>query len=286
MKLGDFLNSQAIKLGLQSDPALIAILSNSEIANRDLADSFANALDGGLMSLDSAKNNVGLKNHFFSQALNGVDTKLVDGLELDEEALNALKGEKNTYAKLDILKTQIKALKEKKVDTDDKTKKAEYERQIQELNAQVLKAKEGITKAVKDTETKYESELNDILFSSALMSKQFANKDLKPEENAVIARTIIESALKENGAIVVRDGRTFKLKQSAAPELDFFKDNKAVSFDEFSNKVLADRKLLAVSGGIPPITPAAPTIIPGQQIQNTSAFAAALAAAQGDIKTE
>ena len=57
MNLGDFLNTLAAKTGMQKDPGLVDLLSNSELANQHVSDDFANAMDTALMSLEGAKNN-------------------------------------------------------------------------------------------------------------------------------------------------------------------------------------------------------------------------------------
>jgi hypothetical protein len=59
---------------------------------------------------------------------------------------------------------------------------------------------------------------------------------------------LIEEALKESGAVIAKDGAKLVLKQSSSPDLTFYgKDNKPVSFDDFSDQVLASKKVLAVS---------------------------------------
>ena len=64
MKLGDFLTTLARKSNMEADPHLISLLSNSEIANREIADEFAHALDTNLMSFEGAKNNPAVLNHY------------------------------------------------------------------------------------------------------------------------------------------------------------------------------------------------------------------------------
>ena len=71
MKLGDFLTTLARKSNMNEDKALIDILSNSTLANTEIADSFANQLDSSLMSLEGAKNNPTILNHFKPIILKG-----------------------------------------------------------------------------------------------------------------------------------------------------------------------------------------------------------------------
>lgn len=289
MKLGDFLNNQAAKLGLQNDPALIAILSNSELANKDIPDSFANPLDQGLMSLDSAKNNFGLKNHFSATILNAVDAKLLEGLDLDEETLASVQGERNSYNKIEIVKAALKSQIEKlkTSDPNDKTKKAEIEKQIKDLNDQIASSKQKYDQDIAELNSKHDNEITSFLFMNHLAGKPYANKDVTSEENAAFARTLIDSALKEKGAIIVKDGTSLKLKQASSPDLDYYQDNKPISFNEFADQVLASKKMLAVNNsGQDPKTQQPPVQVPGANKQNSQKFDAAMQQAMGDIKQE
>lgn len=286
MKLGDFLNNQATKLGLQNDPALIAILSNSEFANKDIPDSFANPLDQGLMSLDSAKNNFGLKNHFSATILNAVDARLLDNLDLDEETLAAVQAEKNSYNKIDIIKNALKGQieKQKTVEPNDKTKKADIEKQIGELNAQIASLKEANLNTVNDLKAQHDNEIKNLVFMNHLAGKPYANKDWTVEDNTAFAKTLIENALKEKGAILVKDEKGLVLKQANSPDLDYYQDNKQISFPDFADQVLASKKMLAVnnSGGTPPNTPTPPVQVPaGGDKVNMSRFEEAFQEAAG-----
>jgi hypothetical protein len=80
-----------------------------------------------------------------------------------------------------------------------------------------------------------------------LAGKKFATKDLPIEVNTQMARLLIDKQLKEKGAMLIRKDGELKLVQSALPDMDFYMDNKPVSFSDFTNKILADNKLLEVS---------------------------------------
>lgn len=287
MKLGDFLNNQASKLGLQNDPALIAILSNSEIANKDIPDSFAKSLDDGLMSLDSAKNNFGLKNHFSATILNAVDARLLDGLDLDEETLATLQTERNSYNKIDIIKSALKNRIEKlkSGDSADKTKKAEIENQIKELNAQIATLKDANANTIKDLTSKHDNEIKDFIIMNHLAGKNYANKDWTIEDNTAFAKTLLENSLKEKGVILIKEGDNLKLKQANSPDLDYYQDNKQISFSDFTNQVLASKKMLAVNNSgnqTPNTTPATiETKSDGTTIQSSQKFNEAIQNALG-----
>jgi len=297
MKLGDFLNTQASKLGLQNDPALIALLSNSELANKEIDDKFANPMNEGLMSFESAKNNYNLKSHFSAQVLNSVDAKLLENMDkfdLDEETLSKIKEEKNSYNKIQLAKDAIGASMEKLKttgDTDGKTKRAEMEKQINELNNQLFNLKETHGKEKADWELKYNNEIKDFLFTNYLASKNYANKEYSIEENSAFARMLIEKALREENAVIVKDGDKLALRNGVSPDLEFYdKDNKKISFNDFSDKILASKKVLTVSAPSEGIKPSNTTpqtvetkILSGDK---TTMFNAAIQQSLGDLKQE
>ena len=287
MKLGDFLNNLAKKVGKENDPAVIAILSNSDLANRDIADEFANSVDTGLMSLDAAKNNPQVLNHFKPIILKAADDKFA---LLAEEfgAADEIGAEKSTYKKFDILKAKIDAkiqdlaAKQKGANPE---KEAQLTAQIQQLQTQLAGITESKTKEIEKLTSKHAGEITNMLFSQALSGKKYANKDLPVEVNTLTAKTLLEAKIKESGAIIVNDGGILKLKQASNPTMDYLDASfKQVTFSDFTDKVLAENKLLEVSGGNPPAPLVPPVRIPGQQ-QNTSAFDAALQASMNDVKT-
>ena len=292
MKLGDFLKTLAGKLNLQNDQALVNLLARPELADQEIDDSLANPLNNGLMSLDGAKNNTLVKTHFTSQALNGVDTELMSAvteLELGDDVIAQFQGEKNTFNKLRIFKEQVKAIKSKKVDTNDTAKKAEYERQIGELNTKMATLIGDSKKGLSDMTATHSKEIVDFMIQFSLQDKPYANKDMAPKVNMMIARSLLDEALASSGAVLVRDGNSLKLKQASSPDLDFYdKDHKAISYDDFATKILADNKLLQVS------TPTDKTVpLPGfgQRVTvsgqpapvNTAKMDSALASSMADL---
>ncbi|WP_418894227.1 hypothetical protein [Limibacterium fermenti] len=287
MKLGDFLNTLAQKVNAQNNPGLIDILSKAELANTELADDFANLLNGGLMSLEAAKNNAPLRNHFYGLALNGVDSELMNvatELGLDEAFVTQLKGEKDTYNKLRGLKDKMVELKNKKPSEETAGKRLEYQQQIDELNKTISTLKESKTKELESLKSQHDSEITDLLIRGNLMSRNYANKDLKPEVNAITAKALVDMALSEKRAIAVREGNRIVLKQKANPELDYYENNVKTGYDDFVTKTLTDSKLLAVSDGKQP--PQVARVPQGGGQPDLSAVREAIADSMADIKTE
>jgi hypothetical protein len=247
MKLGDFLNTMAGKLGLQNEQALKDLLAKAELADADIADAVANKMTAELMSLDGAKNNAAIKNHFYAEALNGVDSELaaaVNELGLDAELF---KESKNTYAKVRTLREKLKEVHSEKSGSEGK-EKSELQRQINELNDKLAKKIEAHQKELTKAKTEYDAQMLNHLMFASLKGRNYANKEMPADTSAKIAQMLITDELARRGIKPVNDNGALKLKQAADIALDYFDENhKALSYDDFAAKVLADNKLLAVS---------------------------------------
>jgi hypothetical protein len=250
MNLGDFLNTLAAKSGMQNDPALVDLLSNSELANHQISDEFANALDTSLMSLEGAKNNRDLLNHYKPIILKAADEKFAILAE-KYGIVNEMQGEQSTYKKIDILENRIAA---KIAELENKVGKgaqseetARLVKQIENLQKQIIEvqtAKETELAQLRDQHTKQQL---DMLVNIELNGKRYANQDLG-DTNITIGRALVEKALKEQNAVLVNEGGVLKLKQADNPQLDYVDSGfKPVTFGDFTNRVLAEKHLLEVS---------------------------------------
>lgn len=295
MNLGDFLNNMAAKAGMQNDPALVDLLSSSELANTHIADEFANALDSSLMSLDGAKNNRDLLNHYKPIVLKAADEKLAI---LGEEygIASEMQAEQSTYKKIDLLKNRFAA---KMAELESKAGKGAQS----EETAKLVKQIEGLQKQIVEVQTAKETELAqlreqhtkqqlDMLVNIELNGKRYANQDLG-DTNITIGRALVEKALKEQNAVLVNDGGVLKLKQADNPQLDYVDSGfKPVTFGDFTNRVLAEKHMLEVSapeddlgGGkhnFPPTTKTV-TLRNGKQT-DTGNIDAAASAAMADLE--
>lgn len=289
MNLGDFLNTLAAKSGMQNDPALVDLLSNSELANQHVSDEFANALDSSLMSLEGAKNNRDLLNHYKPIILKAADEKFAILAE-KYGIVNEMQGEQSTYKKIDILENRLAA---KMAELESKAGKgaqseetAKLVKQIENLQKQIVEvqtAKETELAQLRDQHTKQQL---DMLVNIELNGKRYANQDLG-DTNITIGRALVEKALKEQNAVLVNEGGVLKLKQADNPQLDYVDSGfKPVTFGDFTNRVLAEKHLLEVSapeddlgGGkhnFPP-TPKTVTLRTGKQTDTGNIDAAASA---------
>lgn len=292
MNLGDFLNTLAAKAGMQNDPGLVDLLSNSTLASAHVSDEFANALDTGLMSLDGAKNNREVLNHFKPIILKAADDRFAILAE-KYGIVNEIQGEQSTYKKIDILENRIAAkiaeLENKAADTGKTEETAKLIKQIEGLQKQLqdmTSAKETEIAAIRKETEKQQL---DMLINFELNGKRYANQDLG-DTNVTIGRALVEKALKEQGAVLVNENGVLKLKQAENPQLDYVDSGyKTMTFADFTDKVLADKRMLEVStdntgGGRvnPPIQPKTITL-KGKEV-DTSSFDAALMASMADLE--
>lgn len=295
MNLGDFLNTLAAKTGMQNDPGLVDLLSNSELANQYVSDDFANAMDTALMSLDGAKNNRDLLNHYKPIILKAADDKLAILAE-EYGIANEMLSEQSTYKKIDLLKNKFAA------------KIAELEGKVgngakSEETARLVKQIEGLQKQIIEVQTAKDNELAqlrdanqkqqmDMLINFELNGKRYANQDLG-DTNVTIARALVDKALKADNAILVYENGVLKLKQAENPQLDYVDSGfKPVNWSDYTDRVLAEKHLLEVSApennwgdGRSQFTPTPKTVTlrTGKQT-DTSSIDAAAAASMADLE--
>lgn len=288
----------ASKCGMQNDPGLVDLLSNSELANQHVSDDFATAMDTGLMSLDGAKNNRDLLNHYKPIILKAADDKFAILAE-KYGIVNEMQGEQSTYKKIDLLENRLAA------------KMAELEQNAaagngakSEETARLVKQIEGLQKQIIEVQTAKDNELAqlreanqkqqmDMLINFELNGKRYANQDLG-DTNVTIARALVDKALKADNAVLVYEDGVLKLKQADNPQLDYVDSGfKPVAWSDYTNRVLADKHLLEVSAPEdtrgdeyrPSFTPTPKTVTlrTGKQT-DTSSIDAAAAASMADLE--
>jgi hypothetical protein len=281
MKLGDFLNTMASKIGKQNDAGLISVLSLESTKQIDVPDELANAMNAELLSLEGAKNNASIKSHFRAEALNGVDAELaslVKELGLEDDVFKA---EKDTYGKVRALPPKIKELLEKeKKGGDGGTLKADLQKQIVDLNTKLSQTMEAHNAELAKINKQHEGQFMDWQVMNLLKGFQYANKDIPSDVNVKFAKTLIDETLAQRGAKLVNENGTLKLKQANDVSLDYFDDtHKPVAYQDFVSKILADSKLLAVTDPKKGNTNVPPVPIPasgGGPQMNTAKFDAAM----------
>ena len=249
MLFGEFLNTMAAKLGAQQNPHLVSLLANNQLTQAEIHDDLANLLNTGLMSLDGAKNNSDVQNHFKPIILKGVDERL-DAIAKQFGFETELAAEKSTYKRAEIIASKMQALidAEKNKNGQPSEKENQLNQQLQQLQSQLqtaIAAKDGEIAQLKQA---HESQLLSMLIDAELGDKPYANDAIPRNVNVMTARNLVDAMLKEKGIIAINDNGTLRLKQAANPTLDYMDEGfKPVSYSSFADKVLADSKMLRVS---------------------------------------
>lgn len=247
MKLKDF-TINALKIAGVTDAELTEIVNAPNTDEVVLNDDLIKKFNTGILTLDSAKANPNLKSHFNAQVYNGIDalvSRIVEENEIDSLSKFDIDSEKSTPKKIELL---TKALKK-----SANGKNPANADEIKALNDQLLKLKNESELALKNKENEFENTLIQMQRTQYLSSKEYANIPNEQKEIGIkIANEFINTALTQKGAILVRDNGVLKLKSAKDPSLDYYENNKAVSYNEFADGVLAQNNLLKVQNQTTP----------------------------------
>lgn len=263
VNVGTLLTNLAKKAGY--DPTLLAIPADSF----EVPDELVTALDGKLLTEESAKNNPALKNYFKSQALDAVDKNiltLLDEFEVGDEVKQEIAGIKNTYDRIPALAKKIRDLEAAK-GVANKGDKAVLQDQINNLNKQIAQITADKDKAILEERTKAQQEIAEHMFRHSIESVDLVTDIFDKPTMLAIAKKRIEDELKDQGAkVIIKDG-TLTLVQASDEALDFYKDNKKVTYSDFRDKVLANAKIVKVNNPAgTPGTPANPGATPSTTV--------------------
>lgn len=286
IKVGTLITELAKRVGI--DPNTVAIPSEQF----ELPDELGEAVKTKLFTEDAAKNNSALKNYFFKQALDGVDnnvTKLLDDFQLAEEDRGEILGIKNTYERIPALVKKIQALESAKAGAS-KGQTAQLQEQINKLNEEKARLAAEKEKEIQQIKNQYDNEFTENLKKLRISAAPLATDQYGEEAMRELAYTFLEKELAAVDAKVVRKNGMLKIVRASDEALDYYADNKPVTFDELLDGVLSKYKLIAVSNpkpgpaaGTPPIqTPQKPGD-PNQRPANTS-FAAMLEKSKADLE--
>ena len=237
-QFGNLLKSLAAKAGIKvDDETLKKILGFADVSQLEIPDEFNTALEGNLLTVDSASANTEVRRKLIAEALNGADSELdrsVDEIGFDD----AFKGEwkqitRNTNEKIRKLSKAIKEREAKiKADAEAGNKKdPNAEAQLNALKAQNLQDKK------------------DFHLTNLLASKPLPKNGIPAEVNILTAKTLIQQEAAKNGLVINFDanGQPQLKQRKDGAEIDYFIDNKPVNYSSFVDGVLAQNKFLQVN---------------------------------------
>lgn len=229
------------------DEKIVAALALPELATIQIPDDLITPVDNGLLSIQAAKNNhPEVKNHYFSQAYDGLDKELsrfMDDHKLDDSTKQELLAEKSSTKRAVLLAAKIKTLEEQKA-SSGKGEKDTLQTEINRLNNEL--------RAEKDKETgiraEHKKELTEVRMGHSLGQLLGAYKTkfdelptgvkestLKAIINNSLAADAAELSVDEAGQLILRkkDGTNF-----------FGEDNRLLEPKSYLDKIFARDKIL------------------------------------------
>ena len=251
------------------------------------------------MTLDAAKNNPSLSEFFYDKhkatALNGVDAKLITALRdlgFDDATIDEVKKQDKTTAKIDALKDKLLDTFEKK--GTSKKDNAAIEEERKQLNAKIKELEASIVTEVEKANSTFKSKLQTRDYDSFLNTYEYATNEMIDRDSAkMLADTKLKKYLAEKGFTLQYnpDDASNMFKVVTITGLDAFEGNTPVTFKGLADKVIADNKLIKVSGtnekpqSHNPNNPQ-PIIIEGKSRNDFSAMAAEMDSQASQLKTQ
>ena len=255
--LADIVEKLAKLAGIDAkNDDFVKLIQNKTLADTSipekLQDLFSNALSK-LFTVEAAKNDPELKKHFTALALNGVDTeleKIIDTYDIDDETKTLLKNTESTYKKVTILPNRLKEKYEKLLTEAKKGKGGEdaekLKTEITNLNTQLKGLKETTVEKIlyEKALSDHTNQILDLNIKTLISSKPLL-ESLPRNVAIAAAKQVFDETLGQKKLKVVNDNGNVKLQTSEGT--DYFENNEAVTVDKFTDKILADNKLLQVS---------------------------------------
>lgn len=246
VKIGTLLNNLAKKAGYNTEsPEFTDILS----ANLEIPDELNEALNSKLLTEESAKNSPALKKHFRSSILDGVDKNILslfDEFEFDDATRQEITGIENTYERIPALAKKIRDLEGQKASAG-KTDKAQLQEQINRLNQEKAQLIKQYDDQIKSIRQEAQNEITTTLFRNSLAEVDLAEDQFDRETMLTLAEQRLNKELAAQGAKVVNKNGVLTLVQASDEALDFYKDNKLVSYRDFRDQVLSSAKIIKVN---------------------------------------
>lgn len=266
MNLADLLNILAKTAGIPDDnEEFKALVQTKALAKmdvpEDLGKSFTESLEGGLLSIEAAKNNKEIKDHFTALALNGVDTeleKVIADMDLDEETKTLLANTDSTYKKVSLIPSRLKIKYDALIVEAKKGGKSDED--VENLNTEIGKLNEELKGLKENTIGKdvhenlvsdHAKQILDLNIKTRLAGRKLTTT--LPRNVAIsAAHQVLLEELKAKGIVLSPE---MTLKQADGTQDYYDKHNQLVKFDDFIDNLLTENKLLDVSPTDKPIPP-------------------------------
>jgi hypothetical protein len=259
MIITDYFVQLCEKAGIDTkDTDLIDLLSKSDLSKIQISDSLIEKINKNVLTKEEAKNSPELKKHFYGNALDPINKKIAaffDEYGFDDGMKAEVLADTSTYSQFEKTVKKIAELKEKQSTSGNKGEKADLEKKINELAAElskVAKQKEDEKiAAVNEVTQRYENQFLEMNIDSIIGSKNLPGQFAK-EIEIKIAKEFVNKKLAEKNAVLKNIEGKLKLVSKDNEDLLIFDAGKEISFDSLTEMALAENKFLKVSGQNPP----------------------------------
>lgn len=253
----DKLNDILVKGGVSAEKAKEFIVANPDLSKITLPQEVETGIDS-LMSVDAAVSHPIVKSRLRADFLKTADDTLLDraGKYLDPESAAAIKAETSTYKRLEFFLDKMEELKKEA----GKAKKDSNPDEVKRLNDEMatlktaFKAEQDKAKAdIEAVKTDYHGREVSRSLRSWLKDQKLVKHLLEDPDGVELVRMKIdrELATKYPGAAYDIDAAGLPvLGKKTANGLEKYYDpttNKELNWADFTGKVMAEHKLLAVS---------------------------------------
>jgi hypothetical protein len=251
--LSELFTTLATRAGVDVKNAeFVAVVSNPELTKITVPDALNTSITSGLHTLESAESVIKpkLEKQFKAEVYNGVDADLflqAKEFGFEDADVEELKKAEKTTSRIKLLATKIKDLESKKAGATGSDKKELIE-QINTLKAHqgdLAKAHQAAL-AAKDQEAA--GKINN--FAIDVHFNGYDYEDSKPKNvNVITGKTLVQQAIAELGGVPTYNEKTGQIELKKQDGTDVFDpSNNKVTYKSITDKVLADAKLLKISG--------------------------------------
>lgn len=242
------------KAGVDAADFLKTLEGNEAIKGITVPDDLISKADQALMTLDGAKQNIQLKNHFKAIDLSPVDKQIeevLDEFQVEPEDRQHVLTAENSYKRIKSLASKLVELEGRKSKAATGDKKALTD-EISKLNAQIVQERTKYQSEMNELKKNNDSILLNMAIENVLNGYTYTDTISTDAARAAAKDLLFKQFTKDKAKPLLRDGQ-IKLVNTADETLAYMVNNQEVDFKPYTDKVVGDNKLLKVSG-----TPTAP----------------------------
>lgn len=285
--LGQFLGEILQRAGVDvMQPQYADVLS----LTGQIPDDAANTVLQNLVSTQQAKTNPDLKRYYFAQAYDGIDQTLRDQMtkhQFDEASMSELNAEKSTGKRVGMFADRVAQKYSAQGEQAAQQALQQHQGKLDELNGQLT----GLQQKY-DTDIAAEKQRSNSTIANHMLKQTVQQQPLAVNLDPQTLINLITQKLQELGATISVDeqGELQLVSTADGTPWQGADGTTPTGVNDMVAKVLADSKLLKVSGGggktkpqaQPADDPANPTAVKTQQPQNSKYIAALQASIKAD----